>query len=414
MAIVGKKSIKNNSSPLKWVQVAAAVIGAYSASKNRKAAKGRERRARADMEKAREAYMEMEFTNPYEGLENPYLGMENQFTGLENYQAGLTNQYAGLQNQFAGLENQYAGLQDQFAGLGNVYEGMENVFEEGLVDTRAADFAREQRQQQLATTLQGLGGAAGASGAASLAQAIAGAETQAARQSSVDIARQQRESEMMRRGEASRIQQLQRGEQSRLEQMSAGERSRLQQLQAGETARLQQLAAGETARLQGLTAAEQARLQGATAAEQARLAGLVANEEAKLDMLVRGGDFQIDMLDRQGQMYVEQQEQRRIEAMYGLSASGAVAAGQATQMANQQYQNSMGNLLGAVGNLYQSGAFSGGGGGGSVDTSTLTAENAYGPVTNYTIPAENYNHNPVTPPPSSGTEINVGPPSWMQ
>ena len=149
MAIVGKKSIKNNSSPLKWVQVAAAVIGAYSASKNRKAAKGRERRARADMEKAREAYMEMEFTNPYEGLENPYLGMENQFTGLENYQAGLTNQYAGLQNQFAGLENQYAGLQDQFAGLGNVYEGMENVFEEGLVDTRAADFAREQRQQQL-------------------------------------------------------------------------------------------------------------------------------------------------------------------------------------------------------------------------------------------------------------------------
>ncbi len=68
------------------------------------------------------------------------------------------------------------------------------------------------------------------------------------------------------------------------------------------------------------------------------------------------------MLDRQGQMYVEQQEQRRIEAMYGLSAGGAVAAGQASQIANQQYQSSMGNLIGAVGNLYQSGAFSGGGG----------------------------------------------------
>ena len=74
---------------------------------------------------------------------------------------------------------------------------------------------------------------------------------------------------------------------------------------------------------------------------------------------------------------VEQQEQRRIEAMYGLSAGGAVAAGQATQMANQQYQSSMGNLLGAVGNLYQSGAFSGGGSGGGTTTSPYSNTNQY-------------------------------------
>jgi len=364
MAIVGKKSLYKNknskSSPAKFVQfipLAAAAIGAYSSSKNRKAAKKREGTARADMERAREAYMELEFTNPYEGLENPYLGMENQFSDLENKFTAQENQFAGLQNQFSGLENQYAGLQNRMSGLGNVYEGMENVYEEGLVDTRAADYAREQRQQQLANTMAGLSGAAGTSGVAALAQSLAGAETQAARAGSLDIARQQRESEMARRGEAARIQGLQRGEQGRLQQLAAGEASRLDQLRAGETSRLQQMKAGETARLQGLTAQEQARLSGQVASEEARLQGLSAAEAGRIDQLIRSGDFQVDMLDRQGQQYVQQQEQRRIESMYGLTASNYTSSMGASQMASAQSAQNTANILGAVGDLYSSGAF---------------------------------------------------------
>ena len=378
MAIVGKKSLYKNKnskeSPMKiWGAVIGAAVSMYQGSKNRKAAKKREGAARADMERAREAYMELEFTNPYEGLENPYLGMENQFSDLENKFTAQENQFAGLQNQFSGLENQYAGLQNRMSGLGNVYEGMENVYEEGLVDTRAADYAREQRQQQLANTMAGLSGAAGTSGVAALAQSLAGAETQAARAGSLDIARQQRESEMARRGEAARIQGLQRGEQGRLQQLAAGEASRLDQLRAGETSRLQQMKAGETARLQGLTAQEQARLSGQVAQEEARLQWLSAAEAGRIDQLIRSGDFQVDMLDRQGQQYVMSQEQRRIESMYGLTASNYTASMGASQMADAQQSSNTANAISAVANLYDSGAF-------SSSTTSTTASNQTGPL----------------------------------
>lgn len=347
MAIVGltspfKKSSKG-SSPLKfnWLQTAVAGLNYIGSRKEKKRARRREAEAREELERGREAYMAMEFSNPYEGLENPYADMTNQYSGLEN-------QFAGMQNQYAGLENQYAGLQNQFAGLSNQFQGMENVYEEAQVDTRAADYMREQTQQQLATTLGGLSGTAGSSGVAGLAQSLANVGVQQARQASIDIGRQERQSEMARRGESSRIQQLQRGEESRLQQLSAGERARLQGMTAGEASRLQQLSAGEKARLQGLTAGEQARLQGLTAAEAGRL-----------DQLGRSGEFQTDMLRRQGEFSVEQREQQRIMDMYGLGADTAVATSQASQLAGQNQASAFGNLATAVGGLYSSGAFSG-------------------------------------------------------
>ncbi len=180
MAIVGLKKI----SPLKFpidpvtaIGIGSSLLGLFGASKARKDARRRDAEARRRLAEAREAYNAIEFTNPYEGITNPYEGITSQFTGIEN------------------------------------------VFEEPQVDTRAADFMREQSQRQQANILQNLKGAAGASGVAGLAQQISNIGTQQARQAAVDIARQERQSEMARRGEASRIDMLQRQDAQRIDML---------------------------------------------------------------------------------------------------------------------------------------------------------------------------------------------------
>ena len=179
MAIVGLKKI----SPLKFIDPVTAIslgtsiAGLFGAGKARKDARRRDAEAKARLAEAREAYNAIEFTNPYEGITNPYEGVTSQFTG------------------------------------------MENVYEEPQVDTRAADFMREQSQQQQANILQNLKGTAGASGVAGLAQSLANIGTQQARQASMDIARQERQSEMARRGEAGRIDMLQRQDAQRIDML---------------------------------------------------------------------------------------------------------------------------------------------------------------------------------------------------
>ena len=182
MAIVGLKSI----SPMKFlaglsattaIGIGSSLIGAFGARKARKTARRQDAEARKRLQEGREAYNAIEFTNPYEGITNPYEGIQSQFTG------------------------------------------MENVYEEPQVDTRAADFMREQSQQQQANVLQNLKGVAGGSGVAGLAQQISNIGTQQARQAAVDIARQERQSEMARRGEASRIDSLQRQDAQRIDML---------------------------------------------------------------------------------------------------------------------------------------------------------------------------------------------------
>ena len=55
----------------------------------------------------------------------------------------------------------------------NPYADMENVMEDMTVDMRAADYQRQQGEQQRANIMQALQGAAGGSGIAGLAQAMA-------------------------------------------------------------------------------------------------------------------------------------------------------------------------------------------------------------------------------------------------
>ena len=103
MAIVGLKKVSPfKIDPVTAISLGTSVMGLFGASRARRDARAADIEARKRLQEAREAYNAIEFTNPYEGITNPYEGITSQFTG------------------------------------------MENVFEEPQVDTRAADFMREQ------------------------------------------------------------------------------------------------------------------------------------------------------------------------------------------------------------------------------------------------------------------------------
>ena len=134
---------------------------------------------------------------------------------------------------------------------------MENVYEEPQVDTRAADFMREQSQQQQANIMQNLKGTAGASGVAGLAQSLANIGTQQARQASMDIARQERQSEMARRGEAGRIDMLQRQDAQRIDMLQRQGAYQADMLQRKGDMFVQQQEQDRIANLYGLAADRQ-------------------------------------------------------------------------------------------------------------------------------------------------------------
>ena len=107
-------------------------------------------------------------------------------------------------------------MKNPYAGVKNPYANMENVFEDQTVDLKAAEFAREQSQQNAADIMQNMKGAAGSSGVAGLAQVLANQGAKQAQQASADIGRQEQANQARALGEAGRLQQLDReGEQKR-------------------------------------------------------------------------------------------------------------------------------------------------------------------------------------------------------
>ena len=158
------------------VGIAGAGISAYSASKQRKAARGAENRARADMAEQnrlldiqKQKYRDIEFTNPY----------------------------ADMQNQFADYENQFAGLQTKF----------ENVYEDLTVNQQQAQFEAQQGAQQRANIMQSLRGAAGGSGIAGLAQAMANQGQLATQRASASIGQQEARNQALAAQGAASVQQ---------------------------------------------------------------------------------------------------------------------------------------------------------------------------------------------------------------
>ena len=86
----------------------------------------------------------------------------------------------------------------------------ENVYEDLRVDTEAADYAREQFQQQQANIMAGMRGVAGSSGIAGLAQVLSNQAQQQARETRLTIGQQIRENERIRLAEQARLNQQQR------------------------------------------------------------------------------------------------------------------------------------------------------------------------------------------------------------
>ena len=217
MAIVGLKKISPFKviDPVTAISLGSSVLGLFGAGKARRAARRQDAEARERLAEAREAYNAIEFTNPYEGITNPYEGIQSQFTG------------------------------------------MENVFEEPQVNTQAADFMREQSQQQQANILSNLRGVAGGSGVAGLAQQVANIGTEQARRASVDIGRQEQASEARRRGEASRIDSLQRQDAQRIDMLQRQGANQADMLRRKGDMYVQQQEQNRIASLYGLAADRQ-------------------------------------------------------------------------------------------------------------------------------------------------------------
>jgi|TARA_Y100000310_G_C20692283_1_gene823126 hypothetical protein len=121
---------------------------------------------------------------------NAYAGLANPMQGL-----GAGNRILGMQNPFAGMGNPLAGIQTQF----------ENKFEDIGVDTKAAELAQRQFQQNQASQLEAFK-TMGMSGGQ--IQSMANASLQQAAQTRTDIGSQEREGKVMAAKGASQVQQM--------------------------------------------------------------------------------------------------------------------------------------------------------------------------------------------------------------
>ena len=155
------------------------------------------------LEKQKEVYRNMEFKNPY---------------------ATVTNPFEGLQTDF------------------------ENLYEDLTVDMRAADFQRQQGEQQRANIMQQLRGAAGASGIAGLAQALANQGQLQTQQIAAGISEQERQNQMMSRKGAEATRQLELGR----EQLIAQGEATAEMTRLGGEAALQEMEMSRQATLLGV------------------------------------------------------------------------------------------------------------------------------------------------------------------
>ena len=99
-------------------------------------------------------------------------------------------------------------MNNPYAGVKNQYAGMENVYEDTKVNLQAADYAKEQSQQNMANIMSGMQASAGSSGVAGLAQVLSNQGIKQARQQSVDIGQQEQANELRARSEEGKLQRL--------------------------------------------------------------------------------------------------------------------------------------------------------------------------------------------------------------
>ena len=129
--------------------------------------------------------------------------------------SGLTGIASGIIGS-KGRKKEQAAAQAEFnrnkarmegADTSNLNKNMENTMEDLTVNTQAAEFQAQQQAGGFANTMDNLSSAAGGSGIAALAQSMAGAQSNAAIQSSADIGRQEAGNQKAERQMAGRLQQ---------------------------------------------------------------------------------------------------------------------------------------------------------------------------------------------------------------
>ena len=162
------------------------------------------------------------------------------------------------------FKNPYADMKNQFAGMENFYEDMQ-------VDMRAANFQKEQGQQQRANIMQTLKGSAGSSGVAGLAQAMANQGQLQTQGIAAGISQQERQNSLMSRQGAMTLQQMER--------QGAGQADMTQR---GGAAMVQSAEMGRQSTLLGI---EYGGMAGANAGVQSAYANQMAGFGAQASML---------------------------------------------------------------------------------------------------------------------------------
>ena len=118
----------------------------------------------------------------------------------------------------------------------NPYEGMENQFEDLKVATGAADFQAQQGAQQRADILGGLRGAAGSSGIAGLAQSLANQGALQAQKISANLQQQEVRNEMLRAKGAMQVEAQQRAGDIMVKQAESSRQATMLGVQFGQAA----------------------------------------------------------------------------------------------------------------------------------------------------------------------------------
>lgn len=142
---------------------------------------------------------------------------------------------AQMQKQMAAYENM------QFQ---NPYAGLENTMEDLTVNQQQAQFLAQQQQQGMANTMASLQGAAGGSGIAALAQAMSNQQAQNLQAASASIGEQEARNQMAAAQQAGQLQMAEAGGEAQVQQMELGRTQTLlgmsqQRLSAANAARQQ-------------------------------------------------------------------------------------------------------------------------------------------------------------------------------
>lgn len=125
----------------------------------------------------------------------------------------------------------------------NPYQNMENTMEDLTVNQEEAQFIAEKQAQSQANILADMRGAAGGSGIAALAQTLANQGSDNARKAAISIGKQEQANQMAERKEASRLQGLEREGDIMSRQMEADKTKALMGMAADDYANQQQAVA---------------------------------------------------------------------------------------------------------------------------------------------------------------------------